>query len=172
MRHVFSLLAALLFGLLAAAASFAQDMETKVIVPDGPSGGVLVRGCYRITERLYGPYRMEFCLERRGNYTVTGGGVTCNGRLDWSARGRDISIDLRRTSCGKGVAWSADSLECRATGLFGGFGGGKSDGPSVQVIVPDRPGLPNIPFLGSLRCKYDPSEKGYKTVNVVARRIN
>ncbi|MET3898839.1 hypothetical protein ABIB57_002791 [Devosia sp. UYZn731] len=45
----------------------AQDANTRVIVPDVP-GGALLSGCYRVTERLYGPYRMEFCLEQRGTY--------------------------------------------------------------------------------------------------------
>ncbi|MDB5536020.1 MAG: hypothetical protein JWQ65_895 [Devosia sp.] len=64
----------------------AQDANTRVIVPDVP-GGALLAGCYRVTERLYGPYRMDFCLEQRGTYTVTGGGVRCNGASTGLLRG-------------------------------------------------------------------------------------
>ena len=135
----------------------AQDANTRVIVPDVP-GGALLSGCYRITERLYGPYRMVFCLEQRGTYTVTGRGVECNGRLNWSAQGRDVSINLRRSSCGNGVAWSADRLSCRGTGLFAGI--------LARIIVPD------LPAIGALRCTYTPTAGNARPTTVVARRIN
>lgn len=140
-----------------AAPVMAQNAETRVIVPDVP-GGALLAGCYRVTERLYGPYRMDFCLQQRGTYSVTGGGVRCNGSLNWSAQGRDVSINLRRSSCGNGVAWSADRLSCRGTGLIAGILG--------RIIVPDRP------MLGSLRCTYTPSVGNARPVTIVARRIN
>lgn len=119
---------ALVAGVIPAAA---QDMNATVIVPDAP-GGARFAGCYSVAQRLY----MEFCLDQRGTYTVTGGGVTCNGRLDWSARGRDVNVDLRRTACGKGVAWSADSMTCRGTSLFG-----KGKGAAIgEVLDRARPG--------------------------------
>ena len=140
-----------------AAPALAQDASTRVIVPDVP-GGALLSGCYRVTQRLYGPYRMDFCLEQRGTYTVTGGGVRCNGRLDWNARGRDVSVNLRRSSCGNGVAWSADRMSCRGSGIFAGILG--------RIIVPD------LPVLGALRCTYTPTAGNQRPVSIVARRIN
>ena len=160
MRLIKFLRSALIAIALAAGGLVAPVMaqaDARIIVPDVP-GGALLTGCYRVSERLYGPYRMEFCLEQRGNYTVTGGGVRCNGRLDWSARGRDLSINLRRTSCGNGVAWSADRMSCRGTGLFAGI--------LARIIVPD------LPVLGALRCTYTPSVGGTRPVTIVARRIN
>jgi hypothetical protein len=154
-----SLLSAAFVVLLSISSVAAQDVDARVIVPDNPGGGgAYVAGCYRITQRLYGPYRMEFCLERRGSYTVTGNRTDCDGRLDWSVRGRDINIQLRRTSCGRGVAWSADTISCRSSGLLSGL--------LARVIVPD------VPVLGTLRCTYKPSEPGYDTMQVTARRID
>lgn len=142
--------------MFAPSGAFAQA-EPRVIVPDHP-GGAAFGGCYRVNTRLYGPYRLTFCLQQRGVYQITGGGVTCNGRLDWRVSGRDINVQLRRTSCGNGVAWSADRMTCRSAGLLGGIIG--------FVIVP---GIPNI---GSLRCTYSPSVPQYRPVTFTARRYS
>ena len=160
MRRVLFGIAVAFFAALASIVPVsAQDVDARVIVPDNPGGGgAYVAGCYRVQQRLYGPYKMEFCLQRRGNYTIIGGGVTCNGQLDWRVRGRDITIDLRRTSCGKGVAWSADSMSCRSSGLMSGI--------LARIIVPD------VPVLGSLRCTYMPSERGYDDMTITARRMD
>jgi hypothetical protein len=128
-----------------------QEPGARVIVPDLP-GGAAFSGCYRVSQRLYGPYRMTFCLTQRGTYQVTGGGVTCNGRLDWRASGRDISVQLRRSSCGNGVAWSADRMNCRGSGLLGTILG--------------------IPALAGLRCTYTPGVRGERPMNITARRYN
>ena len=135
----------------------AQDMNTRVIVPDAP-GGALFTGCYQVQQRLYGPYRMTFCLEQRGTYTVRGGGVRCDGRLTWTASGRDISVKLRRTSCGNGVAWSADTMQCRGGGLLPAF--------LARIIVPD------FPVLQTLRCTYTPSVPREKPTTITARRVD
>ena len=156
-RYLAGLAASLLTVLVLALPAYAEDMNTRVIVPDAP-GGALFTGCYRVQQRLYGPYRMDFCLERRGTYTVRGGGVVCHGRLNWSARGRDINIDLRRTSCGNGVAWSGDHMSCRGGNLLPAF--------LARIIVPD------IPVLQALRCTYSPSVRHEKPVQITARRID
>ncbi|MEI9900656.1 MAG: hypothetical protein WDN31_11640 [Hyphomicrobium sp.] len=144
----------------------AQDMNATVIVPDAP-GGARFTVCYNVAQRLYGPYRMEFCLDQRGTYTVTGRGVTCNGRLDWSARGRTIEIDLRRTSCGNGVAWSADSMSCQGASLFGKGGvAGAIGGALAKVIVP------GIPTLSSLNCTYYPAVRNEAPTTITARRVS
>lgn len=147
---------ALLLGSLAPPA-LAQNADARIIVPDVP-GGALLAGCYSITQRLYGPYRMQFCLEQRGSYSVTGGGVACNGRLNWSARGRDLRIDLRRATCGNGVAWSADHMECRGAGLFAGI--------IARIFAP------NSKVIGALRCTYTPAAGHQSPVTVTARRVN
>ncbi len=155
--------AAATFGLLimvllaGTGAASAQGNETRVIVPDVP-GGAIVSGCYEAASRLYTHYRFSFCLEQRGTYTVRGGGVRCDGRLSWSAKGATVSAELKRTSCGNGVAWSADSFTCRPDLLLGILG---------LIVNPDRP------FLSALRCNYVPQAgTGHKPVSFVARRIN
>lgn len=156
-RRLAGLIAGLLAILALSGPVYAQGASTRVIVPDAP-GGALFTGCYRVQQRLYGPYRMDFCLEQRGTYTVRGGGVRCDGGLNWSAKGRDINIDLRRTSCGNGVAWSADRMTCRGAGLLPAF--------LARIIVPD------FPVLQTLRCTYTPSVKTEKPVQITARRID
>lgn len=101
---------------------------------------------------------MSFCLEQRGTYTVRGGGVRCDGRLTWNARGRDINIQLKRTSCGNGVAWSADRMTCRGGNLLPAF--------LARIIVPD------LPVLQTLRCTYTPSVSSERPMQITARRID
>ena len=156
-RYLAGLVAGLLLILTVLTPTYAQDMNTRVIVPDVP-GGALFTGCYNVQQRLYGPYRMTFCLEQRGTYSVRGGGVRCNGRLNWSASGRDININLRRTSCGNGVAWSADRMTCRGGSLLPAF--------LARIIVPD------LPVLQTLRCTYTPSVSSERPMQITARRVD
>lgn len=156
-RYLAGLVAGLLLILTVATPTLAQDMSTRVIVPDVP-GGALFTGCYAVQQRLYGPYRMTFCLEQRGTYSVRGGGVRCDGRLNWSAKGRDININLRRTSCGQGVAWSGDRMTCRGGNLLPAF--------LARIIVPD------LPVLQTLRCTYTPSVSSERPMQITARRID
>lgn len=156
-RYLAGLAAGLFIVLAVLTPTYAQDMNTRVIVPDVP-GGALFTGCYQVQQRLYGPYRMTFCLEQRGTYTVRGGGVRCDGRLTWSASGRDINIQLKRTSCGNGVAWSADRMSCRGGNLLPAF--------LARIIVPD------LPVLQTLRCTYTPSVSSERPTQITARRID
>jgi hypothetical protein len=157
---------ALVVGMAPALPAIAQDMNATIIVPDAP-GGARFTGCYTVSQRLYGPYKMDFCLQQRGTYTVRGGGVTCNGRLNWNAAGRTIDIDLTRTSCGNGVAWSADSMSCTGQGLFGGKGVGSAIGNALaKVIVPD------LPSVQSLNCTYYPNVRGERPTQITARRAS
>jgi len=129
--------------------------ETFVVVPDHP-GGVAVNGCFRANQNLFGPYRLTFCLERRGTYQVRGGGLNCDGRLQWSTSGRDIFIDLERSSCGRGRAWEAAHMDCRHTGnIF------------TQIIGRAA----GIPVLQTLRCNYFPSVPGVGRRTFTATRI-
>jgi hypothetical protein len=141
--------------------AFADDISTRVIVPDAP-GGALVAGCYRAQGTIYKNYHFSFCLEQRGTYRIIGSRVTCSGHLSWRGHGSYVSAQLQRTSCGNGVAWSADSMTCRPQGLFLGILG--------KILVPE---FPNLPFLGGLRCDYQPARgTGQKPITFTARRYS
>lgn len=144
---------ALVSILLSCAPIWAQD--TFVVVPDHP-GGVPVSGCFRANQNLFGPYRLTFCLERRGSYQVRGGGLNCDGRLTWHTSGRDIFIDLERSSCGRGRAWEAAQMDCRHTGNIMSQMAGRALG---------------IPLLQTLRCTYHPSVPGVGRRTFTATRL-
>jgi len=142
-------------GLLALLSAPTAAQETRVIVPDHPQG-VPVSGCFRANQDLFGPYRLTFCLDRRGTYQVRGGGVSCDGRLTWNVSGRDIFVDLQRTSCGRGRAWEAASMECRHVGgLLGAIAG--------RVL--------GTPVLSTLRCTYRPTVRGVGPRTFTATRV-
>lgn len=149
-----SLIVALLAGLSLGGMAFAQGNETRVVVPDVP-GGAIVSGCYRATGRLYNKYTFEFCLQQRGTYSVTGGGVRCNGRLNWTGQGAQVAVQLQRTSCGNGVAWSADTMNCRPNLVLG-----------LLALILD----PKRPFLTSLTCSYAPVPGTVAPTRLTARR--
>lgn len=132
-----------------------NDMAPLVMVPDHP-GGISVNGCFRANETLFGPYRLTFCFDRRGTYSVRGGGASCEGRMDWWTSGRDIFMDLARTSCGRRQAWEAASVECRPLGFLGNIG---------RVIVGDTP------RIRTLRCTYHPTVPGVSRRNFTATRF-
>ena len=134
---------------LALSLSSSSGQDTFVVVPDHPGGGIPVNGCFRATQNLFGPYRLTFCLERRGTYNIRGG-IRCDGQLVHRTVGRTIHIDLRRASCGRGRAWEAASIECRHTGgLLLGLA---------------------LPRLSTLSCTYFPSVRGVSSRNFTARR--
>jgi hypothetical protein len=138
---------------LSAAPVLAQGAETRVIVPDAPNG-VIVSGCYEAVGRIYQKYRFEFCLKQRGTYEIRGGGVRCDGRLDWNVRGANVQVELRRSRCGNGVAWSADSMTCKPNLLLGIIG-----------LITDKP------FLNALVCDYKPARgSGEEPSRFVVRR--
>jgi hypothetical protein len=139
------------FCLAIALFSPAIGQETRVIVPDHPGGGIVVNGCFRATQNLFGPYRLTFCLERRGTYEVRGAGLRCDGSLTYQVVGRDIFIDLRRTSCGRNRAWEAASIECRHSGRL------------LLSLA--------IPRLSTLACTYFPSVRGVSSRPFTARRL-
>jgi hypothetical protein len=139
-------------AMLSSSPALSQDIEPFVVVPDSPgAGSVRVDGCFRATQNLFGPYRLTMCLERRGTYSVRGGGLSCDGRLTRRAIGRDIFIELQRASCGRGRAWEAASVECRHTGNL-----------LLRLAVPQ---------LSALRCTYFPSVRGVDQRSFTARRV-
>lgn len=161
---------ALTFLIAASSASIAQTSESRVVVPDAPSGA-FVAGCYKVDRNLYGPYRLTFCLERRGTYTVRGGGLVCDGRLTWKASRGEVTIALRRQSCNRNLAWAEADIVCRPRGLVSvvldelilDLLGSKSKKP--RVVVPDRP------TVGKLTCTYYPTVAGARNREFFARRV-
>ncbi|HVY18768.1 MAG TPA: hypothetical protein VHA70_01640 [Bauldia sp.] len=158
------------FALLPAAAMAASDTMGPMVAV--PSPGKIDRsgltGCYAIQGTIYGPYRMSFCLNRgRSTYKVSGGGLSCNGTLDWYDQGGgSVSIDLYRTPCGRGQDWSGDGLTCRSGGLRplinDLLGNGK---PKIMVPVP-------VQQVTTLYCRYQPVAGGYWPTQVTAKRTS
>ncbi|RYE10319.1 MAG: hypothetical protein EOP22_04530 [Hyphomicrobiales bacterium] len=161
MPHVLKLLLALLSAGLMALAATAPSLgqaepEVRVFVPDVP-GGVIVSNCYRAVGNVYGARTFEICLKQRGTYTARGAGLRCNGRLNWDVEGIHVNIQLRRTSCGNGVAWSADRLSCRPSLILGLIAG---------LLKQDKP------LLDNLVCDYTPAKgSGAKKTSFVVHRI-
>jgi hypothetical protein len=162
MRRILTFLA--LIPLLATP-SLASEIEARVIVPDAP-GGAVVSGCFRADRPLFGPHWLTMCLRNRGTYTVTGGGITCNGRLTWTANGRNIRINIRRQSCNRGVAWAAATVSCTGTGVVWGILDRlfNPPGASGRVVVP------NAPAVRNLHCTYHPTVRGERDTFFIARR--
>jgi hypothetical protein len=156
MRQIFRAIAAaaaMLFLLAGQAVS--AEPEVRVIVPEVP-GGVIVSNCYRAIGRIYDGYTFSFCLKQRATYSVRGNGVRCEGRLNWDVQGIFVQAQLRRTSCGNGVAWSADHMTCRPSLLLGIIAG---------LLKQDRP------LLDNLVCDYTPAKgTGEKKISFIAQR--
>ncbi|MBL8598889.1 MAG: hypothetical protein JNL14_14235 [Devosia sp.] len=133
----------------------AAEPEVRVIVPEVP-GGVIVSNCYRAVGRIYDGYTFSFCLKQRATYSVRGNGVRCEGRLNWDVEGIFVHAKLRRTSCGNGVAWSADTMVCR---------------PSLLLSIISNLLGQDRPLLDTLRCDYTPAKgTGEKKITFVAQR--
>jgi hypothetical protein len=142
----------------------AQSDSSRVMVPDGPSGGVVVAGCFRSDRLLFG-YRFTMCLRTRGTYVVTGRGMNCEGRLNWSSFGRNISIDVRRARCGGGMAWEAASIDCRANGIVRNVLDQVFRGAVNPFVM-----VPDTPAVRSLTCTYHPTVRGVPITPFTARR--
>ena len=131
----------------------AQSPAVSVAVP-APGGGGGYAGCWYVTHTIYGPYNLSYCLNRNrgGSYQVTGGGLNCNGGLDWYDKGNGkIAIDLYRAPCGRGTDWTGDSLSCLGANA------------NLGVAVP-------TPAFNKMSCTYRPVQPGYATIGVTARR--
>jgi hypothetical protein len=156
LKLLLSFLSAGLMALAVTAPVAAAEADVRVFVPDVP-GGVIVSNCYRAVGNVYGARTFEFCLKQRGTYTARGNGLRCNGRLNWDVSGLSVDIKLRRTSCGGGVAWSADRLSCRPSLLLGII---------ASLLKQDRP------LLDNLVCDYSPAPgTGAKKMSFVAHRV-
>lgn len=167
LKSIFSAVALALIVCTGFAEAQAQDNTARVVVPDVP-GGALVSGCYRADRNLYGPYRLTFCLQRKGIYAVRGDGLRCDGRLTWKTKGRDVSIALRRQSCNRNLAWAEASIICRPRDaldlLLDELLGHLNRSGDMQVVVPDHPSV------GRLRCTYYPTVAGNRAIAFFAIR--
>lgn len=146
----------------------AQDINSRVMVPDAPNGAV-VGGCYQADRQMYGPYSLSFCLERKGFYQIRGGGVRCTGKLNWEASGRDVAMLLRKQSCGAGQSWAEARVTCRPRSLLDVILSElfkKKQKQQGRVMVDDSP------VVNSLRCTYYPSVRGEERVSFTAKRID
>lgn len=157
MRQMVRSIAALAASfLMFASQSPAAEADVRVFVPEAP-GGVIVSNCYRAIGSVYGASTFEFCLKQRATYSMRGKGLRCNGRLNWQVDGIFVNATLRRTTCGNGVAWSADSLSCRPSLVLGIIAG---------LLKQDRP------LLDNLVCDYTPARgTGQKKISFVAHRV-
>lgn len=151
--RIFGVFAAFLLVLTTAAAAVEKDV--RVAVPDVP-GGVIVSNCYFAVGKIYGKYDFSFCLKQRGTYSVRGDGLRCDGRLNWNVAGVFVQAQLKRVSCNKGIAWSADSMSCRPSLVLGLIAG---------LLKEKRP------LLDNLICDYTPAKgTGQKKISFVAHR--
>ena len=157
----------LLFG---ANVSSAQvlDSDARVVVPDVP-GGARVAGCYKADRGLYGRNVVTFCLQRRGIYSVRSDRLRCDGRLNWSTRGRDVNITLRRQSCNRGLAWAEGNIVCRprsALDLLLGdiLSKNQRTETNERVVIPDNA------TVAKLTCTYRPTVSGEKSASFFAIR--
>ena len=161
--------ACLITFLTSAGLAFAQvqDGNARVVVPD-VRGGALVSGCYTSDRDLYGPYRITFCLKRRGVYAVRGDGLRCDGSLTWSTRGRDVSIALNRQSCNRRLAWAEASIVCRTRNsldlLLDELLNKQKRNGDARVVVPENP------TVGTLSCTYRPTVAGNRPTTFLATR--
>lgn len=171
------LVAAACLVILPATASLAQiGAEPRIAIPTpvpGPGNPPPQQpfdyaGCYAINQDLYGPYRMTFCLSRYGggSYHVSGGGLNCNGWIDWHERNGEARVNVRESWCGRGVNWSADTMICRPMQQQPWQQPpGQWQQPGARIAVPTP-----APTSNDLRCAYYPGVRGYDPVSVIAEK--
>jgi hypothetical protein len=139
----------------------------RVAVPDVP-GGALVSGCYKADRNLYGPYRLTFCLQRKGIYAVRGDGLRCDGTLTWKTKGRDVNITFRRQSCNRGLVWAEANIVCRPRDALDLLLDELLD--RLQRSGDKRLVVPANPFVAKLRCDYRSPIVGIRPTTFLAIR--
>lgn len=168
LKSILALVSMIVLCSVGMAVAQVQDDNARVTVPDF-RGGARVSGCYIADRGLYGPYRVSFCLQRRGSYTVRGDRLRCDGDLSWNTRGRDIRITLRRASCGRGVSWAAANINCRARDsrdmALDKFIRNKLRAGDQRVVIPENTSVER------LLCTYEPSVRGERPTGFLANRL-
>ena len=132
-----------------------QQGSPKIMVPTPtPAGGVT--GCWAADRNLYG-YRLSFCVHHHGGatYTVTGNGLHCHARLGWQQAWGSYGFAMRRTSCGQGMDWTADTFNCVLKGGWDNEAFGRMPVPSQR---------------SHLDCTYRPAVSGYRPTSFSAHR--
>jgi len=114
-----------------------------------------ITGCWTSDGRLYGDYRLSFCVQRYGvaTYTISGNGLHCHAALGWQENWGSYGFAMRRTTCGEGMGWSPDTFSCV---LRAGW-----DGWPIGVMPVER---------ARLACNYRPSVFGYGPMSFSAHR--
>lgn len=151
--------------------------QPNIAVPENPQPNRGLNGCYRLDSRIYGPYRVSFCLQNRSSsYEVRGGGLHCEAGLTWFPTRNGATIQLNRArNCGRGMNWTADTIECRIAGRPGNWNPGwgnpwnqRNDGDvRPNIAVPDDRGG----TVRALNCTYYPAVRGYPPRQVTAVRV-
>ena len=164
-------------GALATGDAFAAGVSGPSVAvpapPGGPGGYSSPAGCYRVDQALYGPYYMSFCINgHSGTYRVRGGGLDCRGSLRANYDTFQVNISLHDTRCGRGMAWTADTLSCQMTGPAGDFLNAPSGLNAPSVAVPAPPPTPHYSAPAALRCNYQPAVAGYPAMTIIAQRTN
>jgi len=141
-----------------ASSRVAQEGNPKIMVPSPtppPSAGGIA-GCWSADRNLYG-YQLSFCVHNHGgaSYTVTGKGLHCHARLAWQQTWGSYGFTMSRTSCGRGMDWTADSFTCV---LKAGWDGGRT----ARMPVPSEG--------ARLECTYWPAVWGYFPASFSAHR--
>ena len=131
----------------------ANALETNVRMAQvgGPTGMMPIpsrdiTGCWTSDGKLYGDYRLSFCVQPYGSatYTVRGNGLYCHAALGWHESWGSYGFAMRRTACGEGMDWSPDTFSC------------------VLKTGWNRPPIGAMPVQsGRLECSYRPSVWGY-----------
>jgi len=154
--------------LVLAAALGLAAMPAKALdsyVPTGPGSGPKIMmpipsqhgitGCWTSDARLYGDYRLSFCVQPYGaaTYTIAGKGLYCHASLGWQENWGSYGFAMRRTTCGSGMSWSPDTFSCVL----------KADWNSSPIgAMPVQ--------SGRLVCNYRPSVWGYGPTAFSAHR--
>jgi len=127
--------------------------DPKVMLPIPPQHGIA--GCWTSDGRLYGDYRLSFCVQPYGTatYTISGNGLHCHAALGWQESWGSYGFAMRRTTCGEGMDWSPDTFRCV---LKAGWNGWPIGAMPVQS--------------GRLVCNYRPSVWGYGPTAFSAHR--
>ena len=114
-----------------------------------------ITGCWTSDGRLYGDYRLSFCVQRYGaaTYTISGNGLHCHAALGWQENWGSYGFAMRRTTCGEGMDWGPDTFSCV---LKTGW-----DGWPVGAMPVER---------ARLACNYRPSVFGYGPTSFSAHR--
>lgn len=139
-----------------------------------PSPGGSFFGSWQVSQDLYGPYRMTFTLGQfgGGSYSIRGGGLYCDGGLDWYQSGNSAVVSLRYSYCGNNVGWTGDSMTCRANDGYPG--NWQFQGRPDAIAVPQQGIAVPVPSQSAnqLRCTYQPAVRGYQPISILADRLS